>query len=86
MSSNSASEALLAHELGRLISSANIRIEQQRIHIHESSASQHQAKLGKAELTRMCESLKALEACRSRFLHKTEGTRAHFQDGPFGAN
>jgi hypothetical protein len=86
MSSNSAAEALIAHELGRLISSANIRIEQQRIHIRESSGNQHQANLGKVELTRMCESLRALEAHRSRFMSKTKGTRPLSRKSRFGAN
>jgi hypothetical protein len=64
MKSNFASEEFLPHEVDRLIHSAKIRIEQQRIHIDESSGSQHQVTSGTITLALMCRGLERLETYR----------------------
>jgi C4-type Zn-finger protein len=61
------SEAFVADEVDRIIGSANIRIEQQRIHIEESSASPQQVTSARVVLERMVEVLDKLKRYRAKF-------------------
>ena len=61
------SEAFVADEVDRIIGSANIRIEQQRIHIQESAASPQQATSARVVLERMVEVLEKLKCYRAKF-------------------
>lgn len=67
MNSLPMSEAFVADEVDRLIGSANLRIEQQRIHIQESSASPQQTTSATVVLERMIEVLDKLKSYRAKF-------------------
>ena len=67
MNTSQTSEAFVAHVVDRIIGSANMRIEQQRIHIEESSASPHQVTSATVVLERMVEVLEKLKRYRAKF-------------------
>ena len=62
-----AHEALIAHQLDRIIQSASMRIEQQCIHIQESAGSPRQMTSARAELDRMIQVLEKLTGNRAKF-------------------
>jgi hypothetical protein len=61
------SEKLLTEELDRVIWSLNMRIEQQRIHILELSASSNQVAVANVVLDKMLKGLGRLKSRRSQF-------------------
>jgi hypothetical protein len=62
-----AHERLVAHQLDRIIHSANMRIEQQCIHIQESAGSPRQMASARAELDRMIQVVEKLTTNRAKF-------------------
>ena len=60
-------ENVLVEELDRLIHAAVLRVEQQRLHIAESSDSRSQAADARRVLTQMIEGLRQLRLRRDRF-------------------
>jgi signal transduction histidine kinase len=60
-------EPLISHQLDRIIQSANMRIEQQCIHIQESAGSPWQMTSARAELDRMIQVLDKLTTNRTKF-------------------
>ena len=61
------SETIIAEELDRLIYSAVLRIEQQSIHVENSSASPSQAAHAQQVLNQMKEGLRQLKLRRAQF-------------------
>jgi hypothetical protein len=61
------SETVLAEELDRLITSTVLRIEQQRIHVRESSACHHQMAVAERGLHGMMKGLQQLRLYRAQF-------------------
>lgn len=61
------SETVVAEELDRVISLLTLRIEQQRIHVAESSASSMQAAAATAVLDGMVDGLRQLKSRRAQF-------------------
>jgi hypothetical protein len=61
-------ETVLAGEFDRVISSTLLRIEQQRIHVRESSGSPAQVTVAQGVLDNMLKSLQRLQSQRAQFV------------------
>jgi hypothetical protein len=61
-------ETVLAGELDRVISSTLLPIEQQRVHVRESSGSPTQVAVAQGMLDNMLKSLQRLQSQRAQFV------------------